>query len=164
MNFVPETLDLCEAHYIPPISKYISCEDFGNSDGMNGSCHWCKEMTPYQWHMCQDHGQINTLMSGLGRISFSNVQDAAKYIEKRKQACFAMRFGLVKKEAHAISRKRYRGIAYPFTCPACEKVVPSNKPYWENVEYCSHCGKRLDDTFQNFCPNCGAEIKGITYE
>ena len=27
------------------------------------------------------------------------------------------------------------------------------------VEYCSVCRKRLDDTFQNFCPNCGAEIR-----
>ena len=26
------------------------------------------------------------------------------------------------------------------------------------VDYCSWCGKRLDDTFQHFCPNCGAEI------
>lgn len=26
------------------------------------------------------------------------------------------------------------------------------------VDYCSECGKRLDDTFQNFCPNCGARM------
>ena len=26
------------------------------------------------------------------------------------------------------------------------------------VDYCSECGKRLDDTFQHFCPNCGAAI------
>ena len=26
------------------------------------------------------------------------------------------------------------------------------------VDYCSVCGKRLDDTFQNFCPNCGAKM------
>lgn len=28
------------------------------------------------------------------------------------------------------------------------------------VDYCSECGKRLDDTFQNYCPNCGARIGG----
>ena len=27
------------------------------------------------------------------------------------------------------------------------------------VDYCSECGKRLDDTFQNFCPNCGADMR-----
>ena len=27
------------------------------------------------------------------------------------------------------------------------------------VDYCSECGKRLDDTFQNYCPNCGAKMK-----
>ena len=26
------------------------------------------------------------------------------------------------------------------------------------VDYCSACGKRLDDTFQNYCPACGAKI------
>lgn len=33
------------------------------------------------------------------------------------------------------------------------------KPVMDNpVDYCSECGKRLDDTFQNYCPNCGARI------
>ena len=26
------------------------------------------------------------------------------------------------------------------------------------VDYCSECGKRLDDTFQKYCPNCGARM------
>lgn len=26
--------------------------------------------------------------------------------------------------------------------------------------YCSECGKRGDDTFLNFCPNCGADMRG----
>lgn len=26
------------------------------------------------------------------------------------------------------------------------------------VDYCSECGKRLDDTFQKYCPNCGATM------
>lgn len=34
------------------------------------------------------------------------------------------------------------------------------KPIMDNpVDYCSECGKRLDDTFQNFCPNCGARME-----
>lgn len=28
------------------------------------------------------------------------------------------------------------------------------------VGYCGECGKRLDDSFMNFCPNCGAKMKG----
>ena len=33
------------------------------------------------------------------------------------------------------------------------------EPIMDNpVDYCSECGKRLDDTFQNFCPNCGADM------
>lgn len=28
------------------------------------------------------------------------------------------------------------------------------------VGYCEECGKRLDDTFMNFCPNCGAKMDG----
>lgn len=33
------------------------------------------------------------------------------------------------------------------------------EPIMDNpVDYCSECGKRLDDTFQNFCPNCGARL------
>lgn len=26
------------------------------------------------------------------------------------------------------------------------------------VDYCSVCNSRLDDTFQNFCPHCGAKM------
>ena len=34
------------------------------------------------------------------------------------------------------------------------------EPIMDNpVDYCSECGKRLDDTFQNFCPNCGADMR-----
>lgn len=28
------------------------------------------------------------------------------------------------------------------------------------VGYCEECGKRLDDTFMKFCPNCGAKMEG----
>ena len=37
------------------------------------------------------------------------------------------------------------------------------EPIMDNpVDYCSECGKRLDDAFQNFCPNCGALMEEQT--
>lgn len=57
-NFIPETLEWCRKHYVPPIEKHISCKYFGNCDGMNGSYHWCLEMTPYQWEMCSDETRV----------------------------------------------------------------------------------------------------------
>lgn len=39
------------------------------------------------------------------------------------------------------------------------------EPIMDNpVDYCSECGKRLDDTFQNFCPNCGADMRETNNE
>ena len=61
---------------------------------------------------------------------------------------------------HKVVRERNRGIAYAMECPICNSRIPSNKPYKEKVEYCSVCGKKLDDTFQNYCPNCGARMDG----
>ena len=61
---------------------------------------------------------------------------------------------------HKVVHSRYRGIAYAMECPICHSKIPSNKPFQENVEYCSVCGKKLDDTFQNYCPNCGAKMDG----
>lgn len=63
---------------------------------------------------------------------------------------------------HKVTHSRFRGIAYAMECPICNSRFPSNKPYTENVEYCSVCGKKLDDTFQNYCPNCGAKMDGGT--
>lgn len=62
-----------------------------------------------------------------------------------------------------ITHKRHRGF-YSIECPVCEGKFPSNKPYTEEIEYCSECGKRLDDTFRNFCPNCGAKMDGKEVE
>ena len=53
-NFIPETLEWCTTHYTPPIKSYIHCPSFGNTDGTNGSCWHCMEMTPYQHIMCCD--------------------------------------------------------------------------------------------------------------
>ena len=61
---------------------------------------------------------------------------------------------------HKVVRERHRGVTRYIPCPCCSSAVPCNKPYTEKVEYCSVCGKKLDDTFQNYCPNCGAKMDG----
>lgn len=63
------------------------------------------------------------------------------------------------KRGHKVVVERHRGVTRYIPCPCCSYAVPSNKPYTEKVEYCSVCGKKLDDTFQNFCPNCGADMR-----
>lgn len=78
-NFVPETLEQCKQHYIPPVEKYISCDEFGRSDGMNGSCHWCKEMCPYQFEMCRDESWLKGLIRNKTR------KEAIEFIEEYKQ-------------------------------------------------------------------------------
>lgn len=60
--FVPETLDWCRHHFVPKNPVYITCQDFGCCDGMDGSCWWCMEMTPYQWHMCADEAWVQGLL------------------------------------------------------------------------------------------------------
>lgn len=85
-NFVPETLEQCKTHYVPPIKKYILCESFGKCDGMDGSCHWCREMSPYQWHMCYDESWVRNLLSPIVRRNPENSrEEAAEFIERYKQ-------------------------------------------------------------------------------
>lgn len=31
--------------------------------------------------------------------------------------------------------------------------------YIDKIPYCSRCGKRIDDRFMHFCPNCGAKME-----
>lgn len=85
LSLVPETLDWCASHYVPPIKEFITCERFGNSDGMDGTCHWCREMTPYQWEMCGDETHIKGLLSPTARIPAKDRDDAIKFIEEYKK-------------------------------------------------------------------------------
>lgn len=84
--YIPETLEECAQHYLPPIWQYVSCNHFGNSDGMSGGCQWCREMTPYQWEMCQDEDLLRRLMKQTtahpARCSY---EEAVEYITKYKQ-------------------------------------------------------------------------------
>ena len=84
-NFVPETLDWCNKHYVPPIKEHIHCPCFGRCDGTDGSCWWCKEMTPYQHEMCRDERWIKSLLSPLSRNPKNTREEAAEFIEKYKQ-------------------------------------------------------------------------------
>lgn len=78
-NFVPETLQQCKQQYVPPIKKYITCSEFGYSDGMSGGCHWCKEMCPYQFEMCQDESWVKGLLKNKSR------EEAIEFIENYKR-------------------------------------------------------------------------------
>lgn len=84
-NFVPETLDWCQRHYVPPVKKYINCGSFGHPDPMDGSCHWCLEMCPYQWEMCQDEDWVRGLLSPIARKPAKTREEAIEFIENYKQ-------------------------------------------------------------------------------
>ena len=84
-DFVPETLEWCRSHYIPPAYTYIQCEDFGHTDGMNGGCWWCMEMTPYQWHMCQDESWVRSLLGEFSKLPKKTRAEAISFIDGYKQ-------------------------------------------------------------------------------
>lgn len=85
LNFVPETLNWCQKHYVPPIQKHITCNAFGHNDGTDGSCWWCKEMCPYQWEMCMDETWVRGLLSPAARIQAKTREEAIEFIETYKQ-------------------------------------------------------------------------------
>lgn len=80
-----ETLKQCEKNYCHPVKRYISCKEFGSIDGMDGSCWWCKEMTPYQWHMCSDESHKRNLMKNQPFGKGYTEQEAIDFIQKYKQ-------------------------------------------------------------------------------
>lgn len=82
-KFRAENLEQCDSNYVPPIGKYITCEQFGNSDGMDSACWWCKEMTPYQWYMCLDETLLRHLTSR--RTNPLTTEQAQEYIDKVKK-------------------------------------------------------------------------------
>lgn len=84
LDIVPETLEWCKLHYVPLIPQYIDCGRFGHSDGTDGSCHWCREMTPYQFEMCSDETHIRGLLSPTAQIPAKDRDDAIRFIEERK--------------------------------------------------------------------------------
>ena len=85
LNYTPESLEQCRMHYVPPNKDFITCKEFGCMDGMNGSCHWCREMLPYQWYMCWDESWIKSLLSPAACIPASTRNEAIEFIESYKQ-------------------------------------------------------------------------------
>lgn len=84
-DFVPETLSWCRQHYVPKVDRYITCKEFGHIDGMDGSCLWCMEMTPYQWHMCSDESWLKSIMSPYAKNRMESREEAEEFIEQYKQ-------------------------------------------------------------------------------
>lgn len=82
---IPETLTWCRQHYVPPVKKFITCQKFGNIDGMDGACWWCMEMTPYQWHMCSDESWIRGLLRPTACKRKKSRKEAIEFIEEYKQ-------------------------------------------------------------------------------
>jgi hypothetical protein len=80
-----ETIEQCQCNYCPPDKKYINCESFGNLDGMDGSCHWCKEMMPYLWHMCEDESWKKSLMKQPPHGKGFTEQEAIDFINTYKK-------------------------------------------------------------------------------
>lgn len=84
-DFVPETLSWCRKHYVPKVDRYITCKEFGHSDGMDGACWWCMEMTPYQWHMCCDETWLRSLTRTIDKTPRMNKNEGIEFIEQYKQ-------------------------------------------------------------------------------
>ena len=86
LDTVLETIEQCKTSYVPPIKTYINCSDFGKLDGMNGSCQFCAEMTPYLFEMCSDESCINSYLRQ-GKYFNGKVktrEDAIKTIHSHK--------------------------------------------------------------------------------
>jgi hypothetical protein len=118
-NYVPETLTECRCHYVPPVKEHIHCHDFGKSDGTNGSCWWCMEMTPYQWHMCKDETWVRGLLSPCARVRCADRTEAIKFIENYNvcnKELFADKFVETLNEATGIDEKSSieKKVAYYF--------------------------------------------------
>lgn len=84
--YVPETMAQSKSHYNPPNMPFISCRGFGHCDGMNGSCHWCMEMTPYQFEMCRDESWVRSL------LKHKSKEEAIKFIDEYKQKHYGRKY------------------------------------------------------------------------
>jgi hypothetical protein len=55
---------------------------------MDGGCHWCLEMCPYEWEMCQDESWVRGLLSPLARYPVKTREEAIEFIEEYKRKHF----------------------------------------------------------------------------
>jgi len=82
------TCDTCfhsyKTKYNSPDYDLISCEEFGQLDGMNGSCHYCLEDTPYEFEMCSDESWKRSLMRASSRMPNCSECHAIQFIDNYK--------------------------------------------------------------------------------
>lgn len=138
---VPETLTQCRCHYNPPVKEHIHCPDFGKSDGTNGSCWWCMEMTPYQWHMCSDETWLRGLLSPTARVQYQNREEAAGFIEDYKQK-------------NPMGNERRSLVSEPEAGKTAHKKLNLG-----HRSYCSNCGELA--VMERYCSRCGAKVISI---
>lgn len=105
-TFPFETFVQTRSHYCKPIKKYIVCDQFGSNDGLNGSCHWCKEMMPIQFEMCCDAAWLYGLIHR--KNNPMTEEQAIQFIENYKQN----RFGMFEAERKYNFLRRRVGIWY----------------------------------------------------
>ena len=135
---VPETLTQCRCHYVPPVKEHINCPDFGKSDGTNGSCWWCMEMTPYQWHMCSDETWLQGLLRPTAKVLCKTREEAAKFIEDYKQ-----KNPMGNERRSLISESETGKTAY-------KKLNVGHR------SFCSNCGELA--VMERYCSRCGAQV------
>jgi len=75
--------------YNSPDHSHITCKEFGKIDGMNGSCHYCLEDTPYQWEMCSDESWKRNLMSIRSKCQCTE-EEAIEFINDYKSKLYQL--------------------------------------------------------------------------
>ena len=138
---VPETLTQCRCHYNPPVKEHIHCPDFGKSDGTNGGCWWCMEMTPYQWHMCSDETWLQGLLSSTAKVPYQSREEAARFIEDYKQK-------------NPMGNERRSLVSEPEVGKTAHKKLNLG-----HRSYCSNCGELA--VMERYCSRCGARVISI---
>lgn len=144
-NFVPETLTWCRQHYVPPVKEHIHCPSFGKSDGTDGGCWWCMEMTPYQWHMCQDESWVTGLLSPCARVKHKDRADAIKFIEeyKQKSPMGNERRSLLSNVEHGTwIRIGMDTDKVKWKCSVCGKET--TLPNHDKADFCYSCGSMMN--------------------
>lgn len=65
-------------------------------------------------------------------------------------------------DAHIIWKEREVRLETYYNSGHLWKGVPfyflKYSQFMDKIPLCSRCGKHIDDTFMNFCPNCGAKL------
>jgi hypothetical protein len=96
------------------------------------------EMTPYQWHMCQDETWVRGLLRPTARVQYKDRHEAIQFIEEYKQK-------------HPMGNERAA-----IQSETAEPVQASRGLHLGSRYYCSNCNKLA--YMENYCSSCGAKI------